>query len=143
MVDTSERKKLCLAFWFNLADICDKDGVSPLNFTVPVTAYPFFHPRDSPTLSEVLSADAIKAYEYFDASAGSWTITPLPIRIKVDMKVLQFRCRQVTICPDLEFDHARGSLSRKRSLSIAGETASRENSESPKKKVYTVLVDDM
>jgi len=55
-------------------------------------------------------------------------ITSLPITIKADTKTLQLHSRDVVVCPDLEFEQARGSLYRKRSLSTAEDGVSGERS---------------
>jgi len=82
-----------------------QDGVSPLEFMVPITGFPFFHPKDSPTLSDVLGIETCKCYGHFNSQSGIWTITSLPITIKADTKTLQLHSRDVIVCPNLEFGH--------------------------------------
>jgi hypothetical protein len=92
----------------------------PLEFRISVTTYPFFHPKDVPTLTEVIGIQNCKVYAYCDGRSGSWTITSLPMKLKGDTEIIQLRSRDVTICPDLKLSLVRGSLARKRTLSSMG-----------------------
>lgn len=97
-----------------------QDSTPPLEFRVPVVAHPFFHPKDVPALTEVIGEQNCKVYGYYDDQSGTWTITSLPIKIKTHTDTLQLRSRDVTICSELNLNHARGSLSKKRTLSLIG-----------------------
>lgn len=107
--------------------------MSPLEFIVPVTGFPFFHPKDSTTLTEVLGIETCKSYGHFIRQSGIWTITSLPIKIKADTAILQLRSRDVTICPDLDVEHGHGSLYRKRTLSVTEDGVSKD--QSPTKRI--------
>jgi len=111
----------------------------PLEFRVPITAFPFFHPKDVPTLTEVVGIQNCKTYAYHAEHSDLWTITSLPMKIKADTKTVQLRSRDVTICPDRQPNHVSEGLSRKRTLSLVG-SPERDMVETVRKKVSASIM---
>lgn len=103
-----------------------------MEFKVPATSFPFFHPVDSPTLTDVIGRQKCKSYSVFEDRSGSWTITSLPLRVKPN-STLQLRSLDVTICPELHTNHNQTSPSKKRTLSVTSANTL-SSSQSPSKR---------
>ncbi|KAF7966025.1 hypothetical protein HWV62_40461 [Athelia sp. TMB] len=106
-----------------------KDFEDPKEFTVPVPTFPFFLPKSCAVLTDVLGSDQCSLFEHYQD--GRWIITPGPLKINADKKLLQCRTRNVTHCLGL-IDN-----SKKRSLSISSSIET-----SPSKKILVAPMPD-
>jgi hypothetical protein len=93
-----------------------QDGKPPLDFTVPVPQYPWFHPKDCAVISEVIGPSNCTIYGAF--VAGHWTITSLAQNVKIGV-VLNLRSRDITHCPGLDDLVEESSEVSKRSTKIS------------------------
>ncbi|KAJ6477843.1 hypothetical protein C8R47DRAFT_1198673 [Mycena vitilis] len=103
-----------------------KNGERPFLFRVPITAYPFFHPKDCPAMTAKLGL-SLTSYDILDVVANpldttapeddEWVTTNLATRVKVDT-TLYMRSTDVQVCVGLR------PLARKRAVSDATHTPS-------------------
>ncbi|KAJ7623922.1 hypothetical protein DFH06DRAFT_1142757 [Mycena polygramma] len=103
-----------------------KNGERPFLFRVPITAYPFFHPKDCPAMTAKLGL-SLTSYDILDVVANpldttapeddEWVTTNLATRVKVDT-TLYMRSTDVQVCVGLR------PLARKRVVSNASEPPS-------------------
>jgi hypothetical protein len=99
------------------ADLICEDGKPPLQFSVPVPDYPYFHPKDCSIISDVIGMSNCRSYSIFDPASAAWIFTTLSRKVKSGT-TLYLRSRDVTVCPGLGAPEALGSPSKKRALSI-------------------------
>ncbi|KAF7967021.1 hypothetical protein HWV62_36221 [Athelia sp. TMB] len=71
------------------------DFEDPKEFTVPVPTFPFFLPKSCAVLTDVLGSDQCSLFEHYQD--GRWIITPGPLKINADKKLLQCRTRNALL----------------------------------------------
>jgi hypothetical protein len=107
----------------HLTTLLQQDDQPPLKFLVPAPEYPYFHPKDSSIISDVIGLSNCKNYSFFDTTTGFWTFTSLPQRVKA-RATLYLRSRDVSICPGLDYQGGKSvpvMHSKKRALSVAND----------------------
>ncbi|TDL13730.1 hypothetical protein BD410DRAFT_810301 [Rickenella mellea] len=78
-----------------------EDNSEPVNFSVPATEYPFFHPDHCETIKAVLGPISCRSYGVFDVISHTWSITPSAQRVKPG-DTLRLRSIHVKTCNGVE-----------------------------------------
>ncbi|KAK7025822.1 hypothetical protein R3P38DRAFT_2950420, partial [Favolaschia claudopus] len=73
-----------------------QNGAEPQVFTVNAPAYPFFHPKDSQSIVQLVGLHNCLNYGYWDGS--QWLLTDVPVRVQTQSAIFM-RSPDVIDCP--------------------------------------------